>query len=310
MLGGVIDVESTPGIGSTFWFSIPFARQGGDRKPIVSSDLEFKGRRVVLIDQVPTTRRIVWHYLAERWEMRVDVARSAAETLALLRREAESGDPIRVVIYDAMPDLDPLVFAKTVRGDPAIGSVRLIHLVTGSVKEQELRNAGVNAILTKPAGQGELFDALTIALAPDALAQQANFDTPVPVVTPEMRERVRVLLAEDNFLNRKLTTSQLEKLGYHVDSVANGREAVEAVSNDHYNVILMDCQMPVVDGYDATLAIRKLELNGARRHRIIAMTANALEGDREKCLAAGMDDYLSKPTKAEDLEAALARYFA
>jgi PAS domain S-box-containing protein len=317
MMGGVIDVESTPGIGSTFWVSIPFARQSGDRKPIVSSDLEFKGKRVVLIDQSATARRIVRHYLEERWEMRVDVAESAAETLALLRHEAASGDPIRVVIYEAMPDLDPLGFAKTVRDDPAIASTRLIHLVTGTVKEQELRNAGVNAILTKPAGQGELFDALTIALAPDALplarsalAQQANFDMPVPSVTPEMRERVRVLLAEDNFLNRKLTTSQLEKLGYHVESAANGKEAVEAVSNDRYNVILMDCQMPVVDGYEATMAIRKLELNGARRHRIIAMTANALEGDREKCLAAGMDDYLSKPTKAEDLEAALARYFA
>ena len=125
-----------------------------------------------------------------------------------------------------------------------------------------------------------------------------------------MRAGVRVLLAEDNFLNRKLTMSQLEKLGYHVDSVANGKEAVDAVSNDHYDVILMDCQMPVVDGYEATLLIRRLERDNGRRHRIIAMTANALEGDREKCLASGMDDYLSKPTKAEDLENALARYFA
>jgi len=130
------------------------------------------------------------------------------------------------------------------------------------------------------------------------------------VVTAEMRQRVRVLLAEDNFLNRKLTLSQLEKLGYRVDSVANGKEAVEAVAHERYDVILMDCQMPIVDGYEATLEIRKIERNGAPKHRIIAMTANALEGDREKCLAAGMDDYLSKPTKAEDLESALARYFA
>jgi CheY-like chemotaxis protein len=130
------------------------------------------------------------------------------------------------------------------------------------------------------------------------------------VITDEMRRGIRVLLAEDNFLNRKLTMSQLEKLGYRVDTVANGNEAVEAVVHEHFHVILMDCQMPVVDGYEATLEIRKLERNGAAKHRIIAMTANALEGDREKCLAAGMDDYLSKPTKAEDLEAALGRYFA
>jgi CheY-like chemotaxis protein len=216
-----------------------------------------------------------------------------------------------------MPDLDAVAFTKRVRADPTLASLRLVHLVSRAVSESELREAGVNAIVAKPPGPGELFDALTIALAPEALtlarsalAQPARGDAPLPVVTAEMRQRVRVLLAEDNFLNRKLTLSQLEKLGYRVDSVANGKEAVEAVTHEHYDVIIMDCQMPIVDGYEATLEIRKSERNGAPKHRIIAMTANALEGDREKCLAAGMDDYLSKPTKAEDLESALARYFA
>jgi CheY-like chemotaxis protein len=172
--------------------------------------------------------------------------------------------------------------------------------------------------VAKPVGQGELFDALTIAIAHDAipLARSAMEQRPAahsaPVVaTPEMRKSIRVLLAEDNFLNRKLTMSQLEKLGYAVDAVANGREAVEAIEQAHYDVVLMDCQMPVLDGYEATMDIRRIEgAKGVARHRIIAMTANALEGDREKCLAAGMDDYLAKPTKHEDLDAALARYFA
>jgi PAS domain S-box-containing protein len=316
MMGGVIDAESSPGIGSTFWFSIPFARHEDDRKPIVSSDLDFKGKRVLLVDQTPTSRRVLRHYLADRWDMLVETNETAADALTLLKLAARTPEAFDIAIYDAMPDLDPVAFTKRVRADPALASLRLVHLVSQTVTEREMRDAGVNAIVAKPPGPGELFDALTIALAPEALtlarsalAQPVRGDAPLPVVTAEMRERVRVLLAEDNFLNRKLTLSQLEKLGYRVDSVANGKEAVEAVVHERYDVILMDCQMPIVDGYEATLEIRKIERNGAPKHRIIAMTANALEGDREKCLASGMDDYLSKPTKAEDLESALARHF-
>jgi len=317
MMGGVIDAESSPGIGSTFWFSIPFARHEDDRKPIVSSDLDFRGKRVLLVDQTPTSRRVLRHYLADRWEMLVETNETAADALTLLKLAARTPEAFEIAIYDDMRDLDAVAFTKRVRADPTLASLRLVHLVSRAVSESELRDAGVNAIVAKPPGPGELFDALTIALAPEALtlarsalAQPARGDAPLPVVTAEMRQRVRVLLAEDNFLNRKLTLSQLEKLGYRVDSVANGKEAVEAVTHEHYDVIVMDCQMPIVDGYEATLEIRKIERNGAPKHRIIAMTANALEGDREKCLAAGMDDYLSKPTKAEDLESALARYFA
>ena len=316
MMGGIIDAESSPGIGSTFWFSIPFARHEDDRKPIVSSDLDFKGKRVLLVDQTPTSRRVLRHYLADRWEMRVETTETAADALTLLKLGARSPEAFDVAIYDAMPDLDPLNFTRRVRSDPSLSSLRLVHLVAGTVMERELREAGVNAIVTKPPGPGELFDALTIAMAREALtharsalAQTSRGNVTQPVVSLAMRQTVRVLLAEDNFLNRKLTMSQLEKLGYRVDAVANGKEAVEAVAHERYDVILMDCQMPIVDGYEATLEIRKLERNGAPKHRIIAMTANALEGDREKCLASGMDDYLSKPTKAEDLESALARYF-
>jgi CheY-like chemotaxis protein len=118
-----------------------------------------------------------------------------------------------------------------------------------------------------------------------------------------------VLVAEDNFLNMKLTMSQLHKLGYPADSVQNGSEALKAIEEKHYDIVLMDCQMPIIDGYQATIEIRRKEQDIGHRHRIIAMTANALEGDREKCLAAGMDDYLSKPTRHEELEIALARYF-
>ncbi|MBV9494058.1 MAG: MEKHLA domain-containing protein [Acidobacteria bacterium] len=301
MMGGLMDVDSAPGVGSTFWFTIPFPKQATGRKPIGSSDLEFKGKRVLLTDRLPTSRRIVHHYLALTWEMRVDVADDTKKALAMAEKAAASGDPYRIVVTD----LD----ASFPR---AMSVVRLVAS-NERANEEALRNANVAAYVMKPVGQGELFDAMTVALAEDAipLARPAGqpFDsraTPAPVPM-EKRQSIRVLLAEDNFLNRKLTLSQLEKLGYPVDSVANGKEVLDALAERDYEVILMDCQMPIVDGYQATMEIRRTE---GVRHRIIAMTANALEGDREKCLAAGMDDYLAKPTKAEELEAALARYFA
>jgi PAS domain S-box-containing protein len=301
MMGGLMDVDSTPGVGSSFWFTIPFPKQAAGRKPIASSDLEFKGKRVLLSDHLPTSRRVVHHYLALTWEMRVDIAENEAEARAMVEKAAAIGDPYRVVVAD---------FA-TAALPHGTSVVRLISS-NDTPNEEALRSGGVAAYVMKPVGQGELFDAMTVALAEDALplargaGQPFDSRTPPPPVPMEKRQSIRVLLAEDNFLNRKLTLSQLEKLGYPVDSVANGKEAIEALARRHYDVVLMDCQMPIVDGYQATIEIRRTE---GRRHRIIAMTANALEGDREKCLAAGMDDYLAKPTKADELETALARYF-
>jgi len=314
-MGGLIDVESTPGTGSSFWFSIPLAKQGTDR-PIASSDLEFRGRRVLLIDGYVTSRRIVQHYLDTTWEMRVDIAENAAEALQKLRDGAAAGDPYRVTVFDRMPDADPFSFATQVRRDASIAGTRLVHLLATNADpdEERLRAAGVQAYLAKPVGQAELFDALTIALAHEAISLPraampavAAANTPVLPIREEVRAATRVLLVEDNFLNRKLTMSQLQKLGYPVDTVANGKEAVEAIAAFDYPIVLMDCQMPIMDGYDATIAIRKRD--SGKQRRIIALTANALQGEREKCYAAGMDDYLSKPTNHAELEVALARAF-
>jgi two-component system sensor histidine kinase/response regulator len=315
-MGGIIDVESTPGFGSTFWFSLPFPKKT-ERHPIASSDLDFKGKRVLLADNYPTSRKILRHYLETTWEMRVDLASTAATALDMLQRAVQAGDPYRVLIYETMPDADALTLARTVRGDATSAGTSLVRLLASSerINEEQMRQAGINSYAAKPVGQGELFDAMTVALAHDAIPL-ARAATPVrearpspAVVSLEEKQRVRVLLAEDNFLNRKLTLSQLMKIGYNADAVANGKEAVEAVSQGDYAIVLMDCQMPIMDGYDASMEIRRREASIGKRHRIIAMTANALEGDREKCLAAGMDDYLAKPTKHDELEAALAKHF-
>ena len=231
-----------------------------------------------------------------------------------LRAEA-AGDPYRLVIYDRMDDLDPLAFAREVRRDTAIAGTSLVYVTANDlIDEGTMRDAGINAYTAKPVGQRELFDSIAIAMAHEAIplprpTPSLSSTQPTRIVTLDQRESIRVLLVEDNFLNMKLTMSQLQKLGYQADSVANGKEAVEALRASHYDVVLMDCQMPVMDGYQATLEIRRGEKESGRHHRIIAMTANALEGDREKCLAAGMDDYLAKPTRHDELERALARYF-
>jgi PAS domain S-box-containing protein len=310
-MGGLIDVDSEPGKGSTFWFSVPFPKVARDRRPIASSDLELRGRRVLLVDPAPTSRRIARHYLETTWEMRVDVAHDGYEGLQMLRAERF---PLVVLASD-----EPLIFARAVRAEPAIAGTSIVALVDSAhlVNEEELRDAGINAFTTRPVGQSELFDAIAIALAHDAIplarpasASAKSITRPLPVLSLEAREKLRVLLVEDNFLNMKLTMSQLQKLGFAADSVANGKEALEALQGDDYDVVLMDCQMPILDGYQATAELRRREQRGAKRRHIIAMTANALEGDREKCLAAGMDDYLAKPTRHEELEKALMRYAA
>lgn len=321
LMGGMLDYDSTPGEGSTFWFTIPFEKRAADRLPAQGARLAFPGARVLIVDQTETNRRLVQGFVAS-WGMRSRLAADESEALERLRTEAAHGDPYQVVIFDQ--NLAPnggLALARAIKSDPAIAQTGLVMqtFLGDHVDDQELRGAGVSAYLAKPVDKSELFDCMTAALARETLrreiaepAVQAHARAatqPPPQVPPEVRERVRILLAEDKPLNQKLTLSQLRSLGYTADAVSNGSEVIDALSRKEYDIILMDCQMPLMDGYETTMEIRRREKNG-RRTKIIAMTANALEGDREKCLAAGMDDYLSKPTKREDLDAALARAYA
>jgi len=237
----------------------------------------------------------------------------------MMRSGASLGDPFRVGVFDLhMPAMHGLALAEAIKGDPSIAAASLLSMISlgEQVDDDLLREVGISAYIQKPVEQAELLDALTIVMAKELrhAKPQSRDVVPSPVATgpsappsPLPAGARRILLAEDNALNQKLTKSQLIKLGYEVDIVQNGAEVLKKVQEQFYPVILMDCQMPELDGYEATMQLRRIE-GPTRRVRIIAMTAHALEGDREKCLAAGMDDYLSKPTRQEDLATALAKW--
>jgi PAS domain S-box-containing protein len=324
LMGGEIGVESRAGAGSTFYFMARLEKQpaGAATKaePQVKADLA--DLRVLVVDDNSTNRRIVAHQVAS-WRMLNKSAADGAEAIALLREAAASGEPFELALLDMMmPGMDGLELAHTIKGDPTISQTQLVMLTSMTQRAdcESLRRAGLASCLTKPIKQTQLFDCLTRVMAktreisgrPETESQMmmSNQATRADASTapqPVVRNSMRVLLAEDNLVNQKVALRQLEKLGYSAEAVANGREALNALALIPYDVVLMDCQMPEMDGYEATGEIRRRE--GASRHTtIIAMTANALEGDREKCLAAGMDDYISKPVKIEDLATVLDRW--
>lgn len=219
-----------------------------------------------------------------------------------------------------MPGMDGFELARTIKSDPSIAGMHLVMLTSFGERGHgtAAREAGVAAYLTKPVRQSQLFDCLANVISAAAVTPERDVTSSQPgsklltkhtLKEAKMSSNKLILLAEDNIVNQKVAIRQLQKLGYRADAVANGREAIEALSRISYDLVLMDCQMPEMDGYEATAEIRGQE--GERKHTpIVAMTAHALTGDREKCIAAGMDDYISKPVKSEELAQVLERVFA
>jgi CheY-like chemotaxis protein len=318
IMEGQIGVQSAAEIGSKFWFTAKLERQLGTvipRKAYKHCDL-----RVLVVDDNNTNRRILHHQLLA-WDMQPDCAARGEEALKMMRDAVSSGQPYGLALLDfQMPEMDGLALARVVKSDPLIGAIRLVILTSHGqlLSPTELRELGIDSCLIKPVKQSRLFDCMMDAM--DRTAAQISplktvFPAPAPLPSevPLPLEKMRILLADDNATNRKVGLGQLHMLGYAAQAVANGLEAVRALEQGSYDIILMDCQMPELDGYEATQTIRRREqtLDEGCPWKvpvhIIAMTAHAMQGEREKCLAAGMDDYLTKPVRPFDLKAVLER---
>jgi CheY-like chemotaxis protein len=288
-----------------FWFTVRVAKSAAPTHFLPPAPHTLQGLRVLGVDDHATNRILLEEHL-KAWGMQIDCVADGIQALARLRAAYHDGRPYALVILDMqMPHMDGLELAHMIKADAALASVRLVLLSSGRQcdEEQSAREAGIAAYVAKPVNQSRLYDAIVTVMsttsAPQPQAQTAQAGA---------EGKIRVLLAEDNITNQKVAMLMLEKLGCRVDAVANGREALEALTHIAYDLVFMDCQMPDMDGYEATTAIRACEANGDTHVPIIAMTAYAMLDDRERCLQAGMDDYIRKPVKAEILQAIVQRW--
>ena len=313
LMGGQMEVESEEGKGSTFWFTAVFEKQpeGREKKIIVPGNI--KNKRILIVDDNATNRYVLREQL-NLWGCRYGEASSGMQALEELRLAVDSKDPYEIAILDMqMPEMDGETLGQKIKQDPDLKSTILVMMTSLGQRgdARQLEEIDFAAYLTKPVKQSQLYNCLATVTG---MQKQVAKEQPVKIVTrhslsEDQKRRVRILLAEDNIINQKVATSILGKLGYSADAVANGKEAISALAMIPYDIVLMDCQMPEMDGYEATGEIRKPE-SKVLDHKVpvIAMTANAMKGDREKCLKAGMDDYLSKPVKPQELSDMLEKW--
>ena len=309
LMGGRIWVDSELGKGSRFHFTSHFKIQKSPVRKIIPRDPStLRDMGVLVVDDNATNRQILVKLLAN-WHMVPTVADSAANAMTILSEAKGLGRDFPLILLDAqMPDVDGFALAEYIKRHPDWETATVMMLSSAGQRGDALRcrELGVAAYLTKPVRQAELLDAILTALG----TRPRNETRPALVTRHSLREsrnRLRILLAEDNAVNQLVALRLLEKCGHTVVVAANGKKALEALDKDSYDLILMDIQMPEMNGWEATRAIRERERESGGHIPIVAMTAHAMKGDEEKCLASGMDDYLTKPIRIAELLAALDR---
>lgn len=304
LMGGEIGVRSEVGVGSTFWFTTRGEPVSGD--PQSQPVINLAGGTALVVDDNPTNR-LVLHQMLTSWGMHTVMADSGASALAVLRDLSTSGAlPAFAVVDMQMPGMDGLALGRAIREDAGLKAVPLI-LLTSRGRQVDAGANGFSEYLVKPVRQAQLRE---------CLARIGNITGPrvatakrVQAAPTPMSRAGHILLVEDNEVNQLVAVEMLQRLGYRVDVASSGLEALTAVERNHYDAVLMDCQMNGMDGFQATAELRRRGW-GSDRLPIIAMTANAMQGDRELCLAAGMDDYLPKPVRWAKLAATLDRFVA
>jgi PAS domain S-box-containing protein len=307
LMDGQLDVQSQPGLGSRFSFTIPLTTQSGAAAQHPGTSTCLSGLRILLADDSATSRALLSEH-ATAWGLDTTAVSDASTALALLRDAAQRGQPYAAAVIDQhMPGVSGVDLAQRITAESAITRTKTVLLTSGSYSDDNVAAAaGAAAMLPKPVRPSQLYNCLLDLLG--AAAGQASLHAqPAPARHDAPPDRGLILLAEDNEINQMVAADNLSLLGYRVDVVRNGSEAVQVAATKPYRAILMDCQMPTMDGYAATSQIRLRE-RPDQRIPIIAMTAGALAEDRQRCLAAGMDDYLSKPIDPEELRMALDRW--
>ena len=309
LMRGSISLKSRENEGSDFRFRITVDKQTAatNEFPI---ETEIQVAKALVVDDNLTSRLTIQNQLAS-WKMTDSGASDAIQALQFLRDAVKNGSPYQICIIDLeMPEIDGFALAKIIKTDSQLATTKLILLNSDrGIQTQQAIELGFSASLTKPTKQSSLYNCLIEILAPDKQKTEkvASWESLTSFGDFELASQFRILAVEDNSINQRLIGLQLKKLGYTFETVANGREALQALTTSRFDLVLMDGQMPIMDGYQATREIRKTE-SALRRNIIVAMTANALESDRDKCLAAGMDDYIAKPIETRELKKILAKW--